>query len=631
MIVRPTEGEIMQNTKLLAVDDNSKNLHVLRRVIDLPNVEVVGVQSGKEALREILHNEFFLVLMDVQMLEMDGFETASLILQNPKTAHVPIIFMTAISRDEHLPLEGYDIGAVDFIYKPFDPFVLNSKISVFQKLWLQREQLQEKSRLLGRLNQKLEDTHAELKRSNGKLLHISQRDALTGLANRRYFLSALEKALARAQRNSGNLAVFFLDLDHFKDVNDTLGHDAGDELLVVVAQRLCCAVRTGDMVCRLGGDEFAVLTENIKENFFAADIAQHMLDVVGLPASLKGHAHEISPSIGISIYPENGEDGEQLIKAADIAMYRAKKSGRNNYQFFNTDLNTMAGEHARLAEDLARAQMENEFEVYYQAQFEAGSGSVVGLEALLRWNHPTKGLISADQFIFVAERSDLMQTLGEWVFATASQQFGQWSEAGLIDAAVVLDVNISAGQLHHKTLPETIISTLGSSVVSGPSLNLDLDIDETVVSDSYEHCREVMGEINKLGVGLSIDNFGTGPISYTQLQRLPIDTLKIDRSLIVDLLSNKSTQDWVKAMVYMGRALNASVMAKGVEDERQQSLLVELGVNQVQGFHCARPLPAEKTTRLLEEGVKNQLLSNSRNLDQSLGRSQDQNQDQNLH
>jgi len=590
----------MSETKLLVVDDNTKNLHALRRIIRLPAKNVVEAMSGKEALQKVLHNEFFLVLMDVQMPDMGGFETASLILQNPQTAHLPIIFMTALSKDEHFALEGYDIGAVDYIYKPLDPVVLNSKIAVFQELWQQRNQLQESNRLLTSLNQKLEDTRAELERSNEALLHISQRDALTGLTNRRYFLSALEKAVARAHRNKGHLAVFFLDLDHFKEVNDTLGHDAGDDLLVVVAQRLCNAVRTGDMVCRLGGDEFAVLAEGIKEKYAASTIAQHMLDEIGLPISLKGHPHKISFSIGISVYPECGKDCEQLIQSADTAMYRAKKSGRNNYQFFSRDLNSLAGEQTRLIEELTRAQMNDEFEVYYQPQFETDSGAMIRLEALLRWNHPTKGLINADQFISVIERSDLIQMVGEWVLITASRQFIQWSEKGLIDPDVVtLDINISASQLQHKAFLETISCMLDGSVIR--SQGLCLDIDEEVVSENYELCRDVMKKINKMGVGLSIDDFGTRPAFFKQLKRLPINTLKIDRSIIADLPSNDSIQNWVKAIVHMGQALNASVMAKGVEDERQQSLLLELGVNLAQGFHCARPMSSEEITRLLEE------------------------------
>jgi len=593
----------MPEPKLLVVDDEPKNLYAIRRILDLSTLEMVEAHSGQDALRELLHNDFFLILLDIQMPEMSGFEVASLILQNRKKyAQLPIIFMTAINKDEHFVLEGYDIGAVDYIYKPFDPLVLNSKIAVFRELWLRRAQLKKNNSQLKNLNEKLEDTRAKLERSNEELLHISLHDPLTELPNRRYFISALEKAMARTKRNKSHLAVFYLDLDHFKEVNDTLGHDAGDELLVTVAHRILSSVRTGDMVSRLGGDEFVVLAECIDDKHYIASISQHILDAMATQVTLKGTPHKISLSIGIAIYPECGENSKQIMQAADTAMYQAKKSGRNSYRFFSSSMNTLSDEQIRLNKELRRAKLAGEFELYYQPQFDENNGNIVRLEALLRWNHPTKGVVCAHEFISAVEHNGLIHTLGEWVLNTACRQFIHWSSQGLLNADVmILDVNISVCQLYNKQFIEVITRLLNSSAI--PNRNLCLDIGENAVSDNDEQCLDVMKKINDMGVGLSIDNFCTGLSCYQQLQRLPINTLKIDRSIIADLKLKSSAQNWVKAIIYMGRALGASVTAKGVEDEHQQFILTGLGVNVTQGFLYARPMPTDELTQFLEERV----------------------------
>jgi diguanylate cyclase (GGDEF)-like protein len=589
-----------QKPKLLVVDDEEKNIHAIRRILESMDIEIYEASSGQNALLQVLHHKFFLILMDVQMPEMSGFETAELMLENRKTSQTPIIFITAVSKDERYVAKGYHSGAVDYIYKPIDPLSLTSKVSVFRQLWVQRLEIEQSNVAFRQLNRQLLETSETLQRSNEELEHIALHDALTGLANRRLFLSSLEKAIERSKRVGTHLAIFFLDLDNFKGVNDTLGHNAGDELLVKIAERLKMSVRTSDLIARLGGDEFAIMAEEIKVDLLAASIAQHILDVVSLPIEIRGHTIYQTPSIGIASYPSCGTDVDSLMQSTDTAMYRAKKDGRNNYRFYSEKLHSLAAEYAGLTVELKRALEADQLEVYYQPQIQTQTGQVGGLEALVRWHHPERGLICANDFIAVAEHSGLIRDLGSWVLEKSCVQFSQWIDEGIIkNEHLTIGVNISTNQFHQKDWVQSISDVISRSAIRASQL--ELEITETAIIDDMEYCIELLQRLIEIGVMIAIDDFGTGYASYRHLQQLPVHTLKIDKSFIDNIPGKMKDVEIVKAIITMAKALGLKISVEGVETQQQVQMLKEEQVDLLQGYYFYRPMTAEKMAEVLKE------------------------------
>lgn len=598
-ILKADQSTISQTPSLLVVDDEVNNIHAVKRILEHLDIEIVAADSGEEALRQVMNKEFFLILMDVQMPEISGFETAELILENRKTAHIPIIFITAASKDERYIAKGYHSGAVDYIYKPIDPLVLSSKVTIFRKLWDQRLEIERSNIAFKKLNQQLMQASATLERSNQELEHIALHDALTGLANRRLFLLNLEKAIERAKRNNTHVAIFFIDLDNFKGINDTLGHSAGDELLVKIAERLGMSVRTSDLVARLGGDEFAIMAEGIKVKHLAGIIAQHILDVVSLPIELQVKTIVQTPSIGIASYPNCGSDVDSLMQSADTAMYLAKKEGRNNYRFYSDNLHTLATEHSLLNKELTQALEKGALEVYFQPQIEAQTEKVGGIEALVRWNHPDKGLICAIDFISVAEHSGLINKLGAWVIERSCIQFNEWIEAGAIkNEHLTIGVNISTNQLHQKDWIAVINKIIERSSITAHQL--ELEITETTIIDDIGYCTELLQKLSAAGFVIAIDDFGIGYASYRHLQQLSVNTLKLHKSFIEDIPAKKADIEIVKSIISMAKALEIKVTAEGVETREQAELLSELGCDLMQGFYYHRPMSAEKMGAILQ-------------------------------
>jgi diguanylate cyclase (GGDEF)-like protein/PAS domain S-box-containing protein len=436
------------------------------------------------------------------------------------------------------------------------------------------------------------------KEAEDRVRHLAYHDALTGLPNRSLFLEHLDHALHHAHRQGSRVALMFLDLDRFKLINDTLGHAMGDKLLVETARRLSGCVREGDTVSRLGGDEFTVILEDLRSATDAAAIARKIIDTLSQPMVLDGHELFSTPSIGISLYPNDSTQAETLLKQADAAMYRAKERGRHNYQFYTPDMNARAFERLALENKLRRALEREELVLHYQPRVDILSRKVTGMEALVRWNHPDFGLIPPADFIPIAEESGLIVPIGEWVLHTACAQNKRWQEQGF--PKLCMAVNISARQFKHAKLVESVRRALDETGLDPACL--ELEITESIAMEHADESVKKLRELKTMGVRLSMDDFGTGHSSLSYLKQFPIDSLKIDKSFIQDTSQGSKDAAIAVAISAMAEQLHLKVITEGVETQEQLSFLVGNQSGEVQGFYFSHPLPAEEFASLLQSG-----------------------------
>jgi len=430
-----------------------------------------------------------------------------------------------------------------------------------------------------------------------QIKHLAYHDALTGLPNRLLFKDRVTVALSHAQRDNSRLAVLFLDLDRFKVINDSLGHNIGDQLLQAVASRIQSCVRDSDTLARLGGDEFTLLLPNLVRSDDAAPIAEKILDAVRQPFHIEGREFYITTSIGISLYPEDGSDAETLIKNADTAMYQAKEQGRDNYQLFNAFVNARALQRIAIEHGLRRALAAEELEVHYQPIYDFRSGRISGMEALLRWNHPDLGAIPPSIFIPLAESMGAMVPIGTWVLRTACAQAKAWHDAGF--RSLSLAVNLSVTQLHQGDLVERVKQILDETHL--PPRLLELEITESSAMMSPETSIRTLYDLKKIGIRISLDDFGTGHSSLSYLKRFPIDTLKIDQSFVRDINSDPDTAAIVTAIIAMAHSLLLKVIAEGVELTEQANFLRRYGCDQMQGYLVKAPVAPGEFVTILEQ------------------------------
>jgi diguanylate cyclase (GGDEF)-like protein len=409
------------------------------------------------------------------------------------------------------------------------------------------------------------------------------------------FSKLLSQCIDESRRHDKQLAVAFLDLDRFKQINDTLGHDAGDQLLREVATRIKACVRASDTVARLGGDEFVVLLPAMGDGKYAATVAQKILAVIARPFTLIGHEFRITTSIGISTFPQDGLDEQTLTKNADIAMYQAKEEGKNNFQFYSEKLNAHSLERLTLESSLRHALERKEFALHYQAKRDIVSGRITGMEALLRWQHPDLGTVAPMQFIPVAEETGLIVPIGKWVLKTACSQNVAWQNQGLPRLSIA--VNLTARQFTEEHLLEDVSAILKTTGMD-PHL-LELEITEGMLIRDVADTRRILTGLKALGVRIAIDDFGTGYTSLATLQRFPLDTIKIDRSLIRDIAGTAEDTGLADAIIAMGKSLSLTVVAQGVETRDQAEFLRTHACDELQGFYFKRPLPADQFTKLL--------------------------------
>ena len=439
---------------------------------------------------------------------------------------------------------------------------------------------------------------SERKQVEERIAHMAHHDALTGLPNRALLRDRIGQAIARAHRNQAEVAVLFIDLDRFKHINDSLGHEAGDSLLEAVATRISVCLREGDTVSRLGGDEFVIVLPDA-DSRSAAAVAAKVLEALSMPFQLHEHDLHVTASIGISGYPGDGEDTDMLMRNADTAMYHAKDTGRANYQFFTARMNASTQQRFRLETDLRGALERREFTLFYQPVFTIVDRRPIGFEALLRWNHPDRGLVLPGEFIGHAETSGLIIPLGEWVLREACMQIKRWQDRGL---ALKVAVNISAHQLRRKGFHELL-----SSVVRGTGIDpalLELEITEGVLIEGVDEALKLLGLIDALGIRLAVDDFGTGYSGLSYLKRFPIDTVKIDQSFIRDLSVDPDDAAIVRAIVAMARSLKLSVVAEGVETGEQLAYLQTLDCDMAQGFYLGHPIPIDGLNHFVGERLR---------------------------
>lgn len=437
----------------------------------------------------------------------------------------------------------------------------------------------------------------DTKKYEQELEYQANHDVLTGLPNRSLLLDRLRQSIAHAKRMDERFWVAFIDLDRFKYVNDTMGHSAGDQLLQQVARRLQSVIRETDTIARHGGDEFVLIIGANDTATTGTAIIQRIKDVLAQPIEVSGQEFFVTSSIGISAYPADGDDTETLIKNADIAMYRAKEMGRNNFQFYSSSMNEKALDRLKLEKDLRLAIERGEFALHYQPQQVISTGHIEGFEALIRWNHPVHGPISPERFIPMAEETGLIVQIGYWVIQTACVQNKKWHDGGRHQARVA--VNVSARQFAESTFADTIVEILSSTGL--PPCYLELELTESMVMEQTDYAINVLTTLKHIGVQISIDDFGTGYSSLAYLKRFPLDMLKIDRSFVRDIIVDKEDRSIVDAVISLAHSLGLKVIAEGVEDEAQAEYLWEHGCDLIQGYYLSKPMPVDLVEKFITD------------------------------
>jgi len=552
--------------RLLMIEDNPDDEALVLRAIRKGgfNVEHVRVDNRDDLLTVLKNRDWDIVLSDYQMPEFNGLAALKIVKQRNKD--LPFIVVSGTIGEE-VAVEAMRSGAQDYLMKD------------------------NLTRLVPAIRRELADADERraLREAQQTLRHQAYHDILTGLPNRWLLRDRMEQALKYVRQKKTGLAVMFLDLDRFKNLNDTLGHMTGDFLLRAVSERLSLILNERDTLARFGGDDFVVMLMDILDANQATAAAELLLTALHEPFVLDNKEIYVGASIGIALYPANGDEFDLLIKNAESAMYYAKDQGRNNYQFFSQEIQAATADRFAIENELRGAIRASELRLYYQPQFTLNDGRITGLEALVRWEHPKRGMTPPDKFIPVAEESGLIIPLGEWVLRQAAEDSMKMRNAGC--RLQRLAINLSARQLYHQDtldlLREMVArGDLGTEV-------LEIEITESGIMQDPEQAVSNLGAIRDMGVGIAIDDFGTGYSSLAYLKRFPINILKIDRSFIRDITLDQDDTTIVKTILAMAEALNLRVIAEGVETQEQYDFLAELGCAEGQGYLFARPMPCD--------------------------------------
>jgi len=611
---------------ILIIDDMPANLGVMVEHLAARGWRVLVAQEGEEGLTRARFALPDLILLDVMMPGAGGFETCRRLKADERTRDIPVIFMTALA-DVEDKLKGFAAGAVDYVAKPFHIDEVLARVGTHlalrssqQQLAVQnaylaeqiavrreaeaalqaaRDELEQRvaarTAALGRANASLEAEIAERTAAQEALYALACHDALTGLPNRGVLEERLAQAIAQALRHGRSVAVLFIDLDGFKHINDTLGHQAGDQILRDTASRLQQCVRAEDCVARLGGDEFVISLAELAARDDAALVAHKIMRALEQPFLIDRREVHVSGSIGISAFPADGETVDALLRGADMAMYAAKDEGPGNFRFFTAALSEMAQRRRTIADWLRRALSHDELELHYQPQVDLANGRIFAAEALIRWRQPGNGLVASGEFVPMAEETGLILPMGEWVLRHACEQLHRWrEEPGAPDLCIA--VNLSVRQFHQPGFQDLAARILAETGL--PASALDLEITESLLVHNPESLR-TLNQLSDMGVQLAVDDFGTGYSSLAYLQRFPIDELKIDRSFVSGIGANPHDTAIVTAIIAMAHSLQLKVVAEGVETAGQLAFLAAHGCEAAQGFYFGKPVSADAFTELL--------------------------------
>jgi len=691
----------------LVVDDELSLRLSMSAALSKAGFEVIEAENGREALDLFQSHTPDLVLLDVLMPKMDGFETCSAIRKMPEGQYAQILMVTGLDDSDSIEY-AFEVGANDFVAKPLNWVMLGHRgrymlragrafheLNSSERRLAKTQELAklgnwefdlinnsfycapEACRLLGlddenqatyndfldtiipsernQVKQQIDaaiqsntsfsihyrvtlpdgDSHhilnrgeilfnengiaeivlgavqdvTQLKHAEEEIRRLAFYDGLTGLANRMLFMDRLDYEITSAERNNNFFALLFLDLDQFKRINDTYGHYIGDLLLKNVSETLQKCIRSSDtasgpvtdnsdtLIARFGGDEFIILLPDISEPERAAIVAQRILHEMPRTHHLDGHDISVTTSIGISVYPADGETSEVLLKHADSAMYHAKETGRNNYQFFKESLNVAVLERFSLEQDIKGALEREEFLLYYQPQIDLTSRKIIGAEALIRWVHPQKGMIPPDTFIPIAEESGLIVAINKWVIQTACRQNRTWEKAGFDPIRIA--VNLSGYQLAKQNIIQVIRDALQEADLDAKYL--EIEITENILMQDNEDTVWILQGMKDLGLKIALDDFGTGYSSLNYLTSFPVDFIKIDRSFVMGLPELKKNLVIIKTIIAMGHSLGMKIVAEGIETEEQLDLLIGFGADEGQGYYFSRPVPEDEFTRFLKE------------------------------
>ncbi len=608
---------------ILVVDDNTDNLRVLSASLSERGYQVRCVKNGAMALITIQKAPPDLILLDIKMPEMDGYQVCAKLKADLHTRNIPVIFISGIDHAID-KVKAFRLGAVDYITKPFQIEEIVVRIQYHlalhlskMEIWRLNAELEDKvhqrtaelEAVISQLNQEV----AQHKQTQAQLLHQTLHDALTGLPNRVLFIEHLQTAIQRSQKNQNYLfAVLFIDIDRFKIINDSLGHSNGDRLLISFSHILKECSREMDTVARLSGDEFTILLEELNDVQDAILIAKRLLDRLTLPIYLEDQQVFAGASIGIVLVASNYQNSTHVLRDADIAMYHAKALGKGRYAIFDQKMYAQTLYLSQLETDLRNALERQEFLLNYQPIVSILTGKVMGFEALLRWHHPEQGLICPDRFIAIAEDSGLIVPIGEWILEQACQQLRLWQQKIPAASALYVSVNLSSRQIKQFDFVDRLANILSRTGINGKDLRLELT--ESIIMDQGENTISLLSEIKALEVQLSIDDFGTGYSSLSYLHSLPIDALKIDRSFIASIGTDRKDCEIVKTMITLAHSLEIKAIAKGVETPEQLTQLKHLGCDEAQGYFFSEPVDCQLAEDLLTQSQSTLSKSNPQNL-----------------
>jgi predicted signal transduction protein with EAL and GGDEF domain len=591
-----------RGAKILVSDDDQNVRLLTRQCLEAEGMVVVEAANGPESIDVFVRERPDLVFLDVEMPGMSGLEVCRRIRQMPQGESIPIMIVTG-SDDRKSIDQGFEAGATQYKTKPVNWSLLGRDVQYMLRA---------------------SNAFNALKRQEDRLRYLAYYDPLTSLPNRRSFNEQLNRILKRAKRHGTLAALLFIDLDHFKRINDSIGHARGDRLLVEIAKRLTLELREDDAInyftdhsaeekpgadgsteiARLGGDEFTVVLSDVRDITDVEIVARRILDTLSEPIALQSHNPVVTPSIGIAMYPHDGEEPEILVRNADTAMYVAKAEGRACFRFYDEEMNALAVEQLKMEEELRDAMRRDELELRYQPQVETRTGRVISMEALVRWKHPERGMVSPLEFIPVAERTGQIIELGEWVMQEVLRHCQLWEKMGLEDFRIC--INISPLQFNQSNLPQWIAEFLGRSGL--PPHRLELELTESAIMTDAETNIAKLRDLKSLGLDLAVDDFGTGYSSLSYLKRFPIDTLKIDQSFVADLDSPDGAAI-VDAIIALAKTLNLRVIAEGIENPDQLSYLVDRGCDLLQGYYFSTPIYPDDVPDMLREDFSTRLES----------------------